>query len=352
YSGEIDGQKQAADAMARALGEENITMTHVIGPNTAHRYHPDAKVTINHLIDSIAERGREAYPRKIRFTTWTLKYNRMKWVTIDAMGKHWERARLDARIVDDHSVEVKPVNVTAFTLHMGAGGCPLDITMKPEVMIDGQKVIAPPPESDRAWTAHFLKSGGKWSVGDFAAQPGLHKRHGLQGPVDDAFLDSFIFVRPTGKAIAPGVSSWVAAEQEHAIKEWRRQFRGEAQVRDDSQIGDAEIATSNLVLWGDPGSNQVLAKIAAKLPVRWNASEIEAGKKRWPASTHAPILIFPNPLNPKKYVVLNSGFTFREYDNLNNARQVPKLPDWAIVDTTTPPNERYPGKIADAGFFG
>ena len=49
-----------------------------------------------------------------------------------------------------------------------------------------------------------------------------------------------------------------------------------------------------------------------------------------------PVLIYPNPLNPKKYVVLNSGFTFREYDYLNNARQVPKLPDWAVIDVTTP----------------
>ena len=51
-------------------------------------------------------------------------------------------------------------------------------------------------------------------------------------------------------------------------------------------------------------------------------------------------------------MVLNSGFTYREYDYLNNARQVPKLPDWAIVDTTTPPNSRYPGKIVNANFFG
>ena len=63
------------------------------------------------------------------------------------------------------------------------------------------------------------------------------------------------------------------------------------------------------------------------------------------------MLIYPNPLHPKRYIVLNSGFTFREYDYLNNARQVPKLPDWAIVDTTTPPNSRDPGKIVDADFF-
>jgi hypothetical protein len=50
-------------------------------------------------------------------------------------------------------------------------------------------------------------------------------------------------------------------------------------------------------------------------------------------------------------VVLNSGFTFREYDYLNNARQVPKLPDWAVIDVDTPVNARYPGKISAAGFF-
>ena len=50
-------------------------------------------------------------------------------------------------------------------------------------------------------------------------------------------------------------------------------------------------------------------------------------------------------------MVVNSGVTFREFDYTNNARQIPKLPDWAIVDTTTPPNDRYPGKVVTAGFF-
>jgi hypothetical protein len=70
--------------------------------------------------------------------------------------------------------------------------------------------------------------------------------------------------------------------------------------------------------------------------------------KTYAAATHAPILIFPNPLNPRKYVVLNSGFTFREADYLSNARQTPKLPDYAIVDITVPPDARFPGKIVQA----
>jgi hypothetical protein len=50
-------------------------------------------------------------------------------------------------------------------------------------------------------------------------------------------------------------------------------------------------------------------------------------------------------------VVLNSGFTFREYTHLNNARQIPVLPDWAVVDLATPPGTVWPGKIVKADFF-
>jgi hypothetical protein len=46
------------------------------------------------------------------------------------------------------------------------------------------------------------------------------------------------------------------------------------------------------------------------------------GAQTFPSESHALILIFPNPRNPERYVVLNSGFTYREYDYLNNARQV------------------------------
>jgi len=158
-------------------------------------------------------------------------------------------------------------------------------------------------------------------------------------------------VRPTGTPLTPAIARWAASEQEHAITRWRRQFRGEAPVRDDTAITDADIAASNLVLWGDPGSNQVLARIADQLPIRWTKDAVLIGSARYPAMTHALLLIYPNPLNPKKYVVLNSGVTFREYDDLNNARQIPKLPDYAVVNTTTPPDDRWPGKVAAAGFF-
>ena len=105
------------------------------------------------------------------------------------------------------------------------------------------------------------------------------------------------------------------------------------------------------MLWGDPQSNRLLAKLAESLPVSWNDGQVSVGGKSFAAGGHMPVMIYPNPLNPSRYVVLNSSFTYREYAYLNNARQVPMLPDWAIVDLSTPPGSVWPGKIVAADFF-
>ena len=62
-------------------------------------------------------------------------------------------------------------------------------------------------------------------------------------------------------------------------------------------------------------------------------------------------MIYPNPLNPEKYIVINSGPTFREAHDRTNSLQNPKLPDWAVLDVSTAPNGDSAGKVLQAGFF-
>ena len=40
----------------------------------------------------------------------------------------------------------------------------------------------------------------------------MRKRPGLTGPVDDAFMEPFLFVRPTGRPFNPEVGAWVEGE--------------------------------------------------------------------------------------------------------------------------------------------
>lgn len=349
YSGELDGQKQAADMMTKALGAEGLELTHIIGPQTRHSYHPAAKQEINRRIDSVATSGRDAMPKQVRFTTWTLRYNTCSWLRLDRLQNHWERATAKAEIAGN-TLRIETKNVTALSLIMPSGLCPFDAQERIKVVLDGKELSGPRVPSDKSWEASFHKLGSRWVVGSLAEE-NLVKRHGLQGPIDDAFMSSFLVVRPTRTPRNERIGAWVSSELAHFTNEWRHHFRGDARVKDDVAVTDDDIASHNLILWGDAESNALLGKIASNLPIAWSSKQVRAGKKTFDASHHVPALVYPNPLNPNRYVVLNSGFTIREYDYLNNARQVPKLPDWAVIDISTPPNPRWPGKVVDAGFF-
>jgi hypothetical protein len=115
-------------------------------------------------------------------------------------------------------------------------------------------------------------------------------------------------------------------------------------VKDDRAIGAADIADHNLILFGDPGSNSVIANVLPRLPLRWSKQEITIGTRRFDAASHVPVLIYPNPLNPKRYVVINSGHTFGDEDfRGTNAWLYPRLGDYAVMTAN--------GDIATSGFF-
>ncbi|HET6324863.1 MAG TPA: prolyl oligopeptidase family serine peptidase [Planctomycetaceae bacterium] len=362
YSGEIDSQKQAADIMAEAMKKHGLELVHVIGPNTKHQYHPQARVEVDRRITQLAERGREVLPDAIRFTTYTLRYNRCGWVTVDALDRHWEQARIEVHADEGGGLMFATDNIKAFSVHVPSGYAPIRASVQKEIALqfvpakvdtnarEPQSLQVPAlTRSDRSWNFSVHRDGKQWKIG--ALPEALRKRHGLQGPIDDAFMEPFVFVRPTGKSTHPEVEKWVHAEFDRAVVRWRRQFRGTPRIVDDRDVTPADIESKNLILWGDAASNSVISQIAGKLPIRADGGQITAGAQQFDAAHHVPILIYPNPLNPNRYVVLNSGFTFREHADMSNALQIPMLPDWAVVDIRTPPTDDWPGKMAAADFF-
>ncbi len=277
YSGELDKQKAAADMMAEALAQNDISLAHVIGPKTEHKYHPAAAEEVSRRMASLAKFGRDEVPLSLQFDTYTLKYNRMHWLTIDGLEQHWEQASVDADCLED-GLAIDTVNVSDLTINFNSGESPFDETFSVNIAIDGQEFEADHPLSDRSWNCSMHKVDGQWRLGE-RNDARLCKIHGLQGPIDDAFMDAFVFVEPTGKAANAEIGKWVSAELDAATKNWRRYFRGRPRVMKDTEIGDDEIADMNLVLWGDPSSNAVLKKIADKLPIKWTNDTITVGDK-------------------------------------------------------------------------
>lgn len=352
YSGSEDKQKQAADIMETYLQREGLDLVHIIGAGMGHKYDDASIHAINDQMDAWLSQPKDQFPQTIHFTTRTLRYSSIHWVTVDALDEHWKRSDISAEIVDDRSIRLDTDNIRGFSIDFPSKFNPFSRAGHPSVNIDGQRIDLPKSAISGTVAFSFRKQDEQWRLvtGELSARP-LEKRPGLQGPIDDAFMSRFLFVLPTGKSRSSEFDRWVKSESKDAILQWWRQFRGEARVKLDNEITAKDIAESNLVLWGDPESNQILSRILNGLPIEWNDQHFALDGERHHQKDAVPALIYPNPLNPNRYVVLNSSFTFSAFSGGSNSLQVPKLPDWGVINISVSRNERHPKGIIDAGFF-
>lgn len=341
YGGENDAQLQASVNIREQLMKEgfrfqqdgpyrwitkDLPALFLIGPKTGHSWHPDSKAESSAFIARALETA-DRVPSRVRFVTYTTRFNKSFWLTVDGLEETYARGEVDAiRSADGTRSTVSTKNISRVTFE-GPGG---DFT------IDGQALKAGVNPS-------FEKQNGKWAA---ARNPpsGLRKVHGLQGPVDDAFMDAFLCVTPTGTAWNPVAAAWAGKTLDVFRANFAKWLRGDVRVKDDRSIEASDIADYNLILFGDPGSNRVIARVIGNLPIRWTRSAITIGTQTFGAADHIPVLIYPNPLNPARYVVVNSGHTFGEADfRGTNAWLYPRLGDYAVL--------RANGEVAVSGFF-
>jgi hypothetical protein len=315
-------------------------------------------------LDAFVQEGREIFPPDVHFQTRTLRYYRQDWVIVDGLEEHWQDSRIDASRTGDKTV-VQTKNIARFRLMLFPLGQVSGDPSKFQFEIDGQSLL---PRADGEGIlltrfAAFAKRDGRWEWNpqskSLSITGELRKHFGCQGPIDDAFVEPFLVVTPTGRSRNAAFQAWVEFELAHLRDRWRALMRGELPERRDVDFtADDEKKEINLVLFGDPDSNSVMTRLLDKTPVRFAGGKWSFGEQAFDGNRYVPATIFPRKLEHSsfpnytfQYIVLNSGLTFREGHDHTNSIQNPKLPDWAIIDIAQPPDALAPGRIHDAGFF-
>ena len=334
YVGEIDGTFSKHVAARQQLMREGFhlegesfttglrvkevpSIVFLVAPNTPHATDPEFRKRMDAMHLENLKRGRVS-PDHLRFLTYTTRYNRSHWATLDGLEKHYERAEIEAKRLGNRSrYEIKTKNLNRLTLR--------ETERAATVVIDGQQMtVTGAPE------LVFAKSAGKWQPTTRIEPAGLRKRHRLQGPIDDAFLEPFLIVKPTGVP-------WNVAAHEQALailarfdRQYQLAYRGHLRMKDDKDVTAADLENYHIVLFGDPGSNRMMEKVAGKLPFTWGRETVTMGGQRFAAGEVLPAMIYPNPLSPKRYVVLNSGLTAL-WEDWAGDFPTPQYGDYAIL---------------------
>ena len=352
YSGENDPQRASAEIMAGEFQKQGAALTHYIGPKMGHKYDPAVRQQIQDQVQAALLKPTLSYPLKLSLQTRTLAYNKLHWLEITGLEEHWQDTRVDAEL--DHPIpQATKLSITTKNVDSFSIIPPGEASFKKPctVQIDGQTLTELPLSSIglRAGGIHLRKEKGSWVLSSPIG--GRRKWPRFQGPIDDAFNSPFLHVLPDQPGFSPEADAWVQKESAAQISRWRTLFRGDAKVKKASAVTREDRQTYNLILWGDPASNKIIAESLTLLPIQWTKDTLAARGKTYLSTGHLPVLIYPSSGPALRYIVLNSGPTFREAHSKTNSQQNPKLPDWAILDITSPPTPEAAGKVLDAGFF-
>lgn len=352
YSGGDDPQKKAADNIENKLKELKIdAMKHLVAPGLGHTFPADWFKKANAMWSEHAVKGRPPV-KTVSFVTYSLKYPKCEWVEILALDKHYDKTSVLAEAKSD---EIRLTTLNVRGLHLTL---PPEVSGVPRVYINNaeqQSLVVVLPDKSRH--LFYAKAAGKWAcltrlemvkIRDAAPQ----KIAGLQGPIDDAFSSGFICVVGSGNAWNPTMQKYAVAKVEAFKKDWAKHWRGELPTTGDYAVNPNDIKDKHLILFGDPNSNLTLSQMLPKLPLKWTRDEIEFNGKTYKATEHVPVMIFPNPLNPKKYVVINTGHTIPSEDYAKtNAMLFPRLGDYAILKMTPTEKNGAAHEVVTAGLF-
>lgn len=310
YAGELDPQFAQMRIIQRNLRDAGVDIEaqprvrFLIGKDTGHNFRPDQKAESDSFIDASLPRKRPARPA---FVTYTPAYGRFWDFQVDSLDRLYEKAELSGTW---DAITTRNIWV-------------LRLASLRTISIDGQQLEG----------AEFHRVDGAWRPG---LPSSLRKRAGLQGPIDDAFQQPFLCVRP-----ATGNDPVLETFRD----DFARYFHGSVRIKSPDEVTAEDVADFNLVLFGDPTTNPWIAKVLPGLPLEWTEESIRIGGLRFPSADNTVAMIHPNPLNPDRYVVLNSGHTFPG-DAAEDMHWFmhPRLGDYAVLDRET-------REVQTAGFF-
>jgi len=300
--------------------------------------HPD-------LMEFLQGQVRDPFPRRIRFRTTDLGINpRCYWIEIVALDKLYQDGVVEAKIEGPHRIDLKLQNIAALRLY------PPSKWISPgplSLRINGQMLKV----KWKGWEPIPLrrKKDGRYKIGRWPHKKLMKTPH-FYGPIKQAFYSPFIFVYGTRGDRERRENSLHLARI--TSEQWWWRANGRVEIIPDTLVTPEVVKRYNLILFGGPGTNRILQRIQKKLPIRMDPGGVTIGRVRVPGRDLAVLFLYPNPLNPRRFVMIVGG----------NSKQGEKLagvmgffhsgagvPDFLVYDASV--RQKGWGGVRAAGFF-
>ncbi|MEO7719581.1 MAG: prolyl oligopeptidase family serine peptidase [Capsulimonas sp.] len=231
---------------------------------------------------------RVSNPSKVQVRAADVKTASAHWVRILQCTEPYRMMTAEAEVIGPNRIKLSTANSLAVALSPKA---PLIDPSKP-ISVTWNGVDEPPAKlANGALT--FYAAGYHPATGD--------KITTIAGPLNDITNTPFAIVVGS-QSSDPAVNAFCRQSADDFVARWRKAQHCAPRVFLDTQITDGDITRYSLYLIGGANANAVTARLAKQLPLQIDKSTITIAGRAFEAPDAAYQAIFPNPLNPERYV--------------------------------------------------
>jgi predicted esterase len=291
-------------------------------------------------------------PRVVIYKTDSLRYRRAYWVTVDELDADNQMAVIRAEVVSPNDIAVQLENITQFTLRLNDQLIRIDQPVT--VSVNGGKVFTGPLPASSRLTLRREMAGNYIQIAamddDRLDGLAIKKTEHLYGPVVDAFNRPFLLVVGT-QGDGDEARQVIAASRRAALamaRDWMTRANGIARIKADGEVTPDDIASFNLILFGNAATNSLLSKINDAMPLKLTPKGIVRGERIISGDDAGLIMIRPNPLNAGRYVVVVGGNTPRVLETAMRLRMT-DIPDYVVFDGSALSGKHV--EFLDGGYF-
>ncbi len=257
-------------------------------------------------------------PKRVTFRTYSLDYGTAFWVRIDSFTEWGRPALVDCAIAQDgRSLRVSAENVSELSIDCASApfSVPAD---RLAVVVNGVTM----PARNEGGNLRLELERAAAAAADWPPP----KRKGLCGPVEKVLDSRFLVVVGTAGPSREAEASRQAAET--WMTDWQSFAGSEPRCKRDREVTQTDIATANLVLFGTPATNTVLARMADRLPFKIGDHSYTVGGRTYSGESLGLAMCYPNPLAPEHYVAVYSGELYGRECGIAHKHDL--LPDFIV----------------------
>ena len=231
---------------------------------------------------------RNLWPERVRYSTWSLRWHRAYWVSIERFADPRLAALVDVQVKPGNRIEIRSKNVARVKLDLSAKL--VDMNRPVTVAAGGRELYSGPAKPEI--TVDIVKL----PESRFYKEPASHG--GITATVDASTYGTKNFLKVPAKPW-----TWVRGTGGEAEETAIMKALAPKWAKDDSALTEAEKKRS-LFVFGGPLRNRLLEPFAKELPVRFEPGRFTIGGRTYDRPEHCVKFIFPNPHNPEASIIV------------------------------------------------